>query len=68
MNATHDRTAPRHTTKDAAQALSLSVPRVKQLAVELEVGAKYGRDWLFSDDDLERMRQRPDRRRKDTTQ
>lgn len=60
-----DRTTPRHTTKTAAAALSISVPRVKQLAVELEVGTKLGRDWLFSDDDLDVMRRRPDRRRKE---
>lgn len=59
-------TEPRlYSTRAAADALGVSIPRVKQLATELGVGKKYGRDWLFTEQDIERMRARPDRRRKD---
>ena len=51
-----------HTTRQAADALGISVQRVKQLAVQLGVGQKVGRDWVLSDDDLERLRQRDTRR------
>jgi hypothetical protein len=47
-----------HTTRQVADALGLSVQRVKQLAVSLEVGQKVGRDWVFTDADIALMRRR----------
>ena len=47
-----------HTTRHAADALGISVQRVKQLVVQIGVGQKVGRDWVLSDDDLERLRHR----------
>ena len=63
-NGTQDRTARLSTTRQVAERLGISVPRVKQLATELHVGTKLGRDWLFTDAEIETMRRRPDRRRK----
>ncbi len=47
-----------YTTADAAAKLGISVPRVKQLAQDLQVGQKFGRSWLFTEDDITRMRGR----------
>jgi hypothetical protein len=51
-----------YTTGDIAEILSLSQQRIKQLAVDMEVGTKVGRDWVFTADDLKRLKDRPDRR------
>jgi hypothetical protein len=49
----------RYTTKEAADALGIkSTGQVRQLAAALGVGEKWGRDWMFTDADLDRMRQR----------
>ena len=49
----------RYTTKEAAERLGLkSTGRVRQLADTLGVGEKWGRDWTFTDRDIEKMRQR----------
>ena len=53
-----------HTTQKVADALGISIPRVKQLAVNMQLGQKVGRDWVFTDEDVERMRQRDDGRRR----
>lgn len=56
-----------YTSVEAATACNLSVPRVKQLAINLHVGRKVGRDWVFTAEDIEALRNRPDRRRKDVS-
>ena len=64
-NDSQGHTARLRTSAEAARDLHLSVQRIKQLAQELGVGRKLGRDWVFTDDDLDTMRRRPDRRRKE---
>jgi len=46
------------TTKEVAELLDVTTGRVRQLAAELDLGEKFGRDWAFSDEDLERLRAR----------
>ena len=49
----------RYTTTEAAERLGLkSTGRVRQLAADLGVGEKWGRDWTFTERDIEKMRQR----------
>ena len=49
-----------YTTEQARQKLGgISDARVRQLAALLGVGRKWGRDWMFTEADIERMRQRP---------
>jgi hypothetical protein len=40
------------TTAQVAQRLRVNPSRVRQLAAELGVGTKFGRDWMFTDEDL----------------
>lgn len=40
------------TTNQIAQRLGLNPSRIRQLAAELGVGTKIGRDWMFTADDL----------------
>ena len=47
-----------HTTRQAADSLGISVQRVKQLRETMQLGQKVGRDWVLSDQDIERLRQR----------
>jgi hypothetical protein len=50
----------KYTTKEAADILGVDPARVRQIAIGLngEIGRKWGRDWMFTEDDIERMRQR----------
>ena len=54
-----------YTTREVADDLGINVSRVRVLADQLGIGRKIGRDWVFSAADLEALRRRPDRRRKD---
>ena len=56
-----------YTTRQVAEEIGVNVQRVRKLAGDLGIGRKVGRDWVFSGDDLEALRRRPDRRRKDST-
>ena len=61
-------TNPLSTTQQAADALGITARRVRQLASELGIGQRMGRDWVFTEDDIERIRQRNKKQgRKPTT-
>jgi hypothetical protein len=47
-----------HTTKEAGERLGISASRVRQLAYDLGLGRKIGRDLFVSDVEIEQMRQR----------
>ena len=54
-----------YTTEEARQALRLdSTARVRQIAIDSKgtIGRKWGRDWMFTEADIERMRQRDTQR------
>jgi excisionase family DNA binding protein len=48
-----------YSTAEAAKILGISVIRVQKLAQEGRMGRKIGRDWVFNDDDLEAVKNRP---------
>ena len=58
---TRKRSAPLklYSTAEAAQAVGISEPTVRRLARLHQLGTRKGRDWLFTQQDLDRMRQRP---------
>ena len=58
---TRKRSAPLklYSTAEAAQAVGISEPTVRRLARLHQLGTRKGRDWLFTQHDLDRMRQRP---------
>mgnify|MGYP000882152541 FL=1 len=61
-------TSPLYTTQQAADALGLTTGRVRQIARSLRIGQRIGRDWVFTEDDIERIRQRNKKQgRKPTT-
>lgn len=49
-----------YTTEQARQALGVTAARVRQIALDSNgaIGRKFGRDWMFTAADIERMRQR----------
>jgi hypothetical protein len=47
------------TSKHAADLLGISPERVRALARDLGIGQRIGRDWVFTEEDVERLRQRP---------
>ena len=47
------------TTAQAAADLGVTPMRVRQLSKRQGIGRKFGRDLWFSDDDIERMKRRP---------
>ncbi len=47
-----------HTTQEVAIRLGLNPSRIRQLAPVLGIGRKVGRDWIFTDDEVELLRQR----------
>ena len=51
-----------HTTEQVAARLGVHPGHVRRMATKLSIGQHYGRAWLFSDEDLERLRQRDTRR------
>jgi hypothetical protein len=51
-----------HTTTTVATRLGIQPSRVRQLAAALHIGQRIGRDWLFSDDDVQRLEQRNTKR------
>jgi hypothetical protein len=48
-----------YTTAQAAALLGLDTSSVRRLARKLKLGQRLGRDWFFSQSDLDRMRSRP---------
>jgi hypothetical protein len=54
-----------YTTAEVAEDLGISMARLRLIAARYGIGKKVGRDWLFTDADLEQLRQRPDHRRKE---
>jgi hypothetical protein len=46
-------------TKEAAEELGMHEGAVRKLRKKIDVGKKIGRDWFFSEDDLQVMQQRP---------
>ena len=44
------------TTTQAAEELGISVQRIKQLCAEGRMGMRIGRDWIITQDDIERNR------------
>ena len=48
-----------HTTAQAAAILGLDASSVRRLARKLKLGQRLGRDWFFTQADLDRMRGRP---------
>ena len=50
--------APLFNAADAARTLGITSARVRALAVSRKVGTKVGRDWIFTLQDIEAMRER----------
>lgn len=48
-----------YSTAEAAQAVGISEPTVRRLARLHQLGTRKGRDWLFTQHDLDRMEERP---------
>jgi hypothetical protein len=48
-----------YTTAQAAEVLGLDTSSVRRLARKFKLGQRLGRDWFFSQSDLDRMRSRP---------
>lgn len=49
---------PKYTTTKAAHMLGITPGRARVIRKEMGLGKQLGRDWLLSDADIERMRQR----------
>jgi hypothetical protein len=47
-----------YTAGETANRLGIKPSRVRQLAAAMHLGRKLGRDWLFTDNDIEQLRQR----------
>ena len=49
-----------YTTEQVSQMIGVTDARVRQMAIASNgaIGRKWGRDWVFTDADLDRMRQR----------
>jgi hypothetical protein len=47
-----------YTARDVAATLGIDDSQVRRMAARLEVGHKVGRAWVFTDQDIERLRQR----------
>lgn len=54
----------RYASADVSRALGVDLRYVSVLAKRLNVGRRDGKDWTFSPEDIETMRQRTDRRRR----
>lgn len=51
-----------HTTNEAAELVGISPRQVRHLAKRLRLGQRFGpRSLMFSDSDIEKMRERPPR-------
>ena len=50
------------TTINVAAALGITPSRVRKLAAEMGVGHKFGRDWMFTPEDVATMRARDQKR------
>jgi len=46
------------TTAQAAAELGVTDSRIRQLARELKVGTRIGRDWMFKPTEIERLKDR----------
>ena len=52
-------TQPLYSTAEAARKLGVDGSRIRQLAIELGIGTKFGaRAWMFSEEDLDTMKTR----------
>lgn len=51
-------------THEVAVRLDINESRVRKLANDYGYGARVGRAFVFTEDDIEKLQQRPDRRRK----
>lgn len=49
-----------YTVEQAAEELGISEQRVRQLCAAGRMGQRVGRDWVITQDDIERNRERPD--------
>ena len=54
-----------YSTAQVAQELGINVSRVRVLAFQLGIGRKVGKAWVFTEEDLEALRTRRDRRFRD---
>ena len=52
-----------YTVAEAAEILALTEGRVRQLCRWNSIGVKLGRDWVLSDEDVQKLRDRDDRRK-----
>ena len=48
----------RYTMAEAAEKIGVSVTRARGIRQEVGVGTRFGRAWMLTDEDIERMRQR----------
>jgi hypothetical protein len=46
-----------YTTKQVGDMLGVSDSRVRQLAIALKMSTKFGGVWMFSDEDVSRLRE-----------
>lgn len=49
---------PNHSTKQVAELLGITERAVRFWAERHGIGEKVGRDWVFTDEDVDRLRQR----------
>lgn len=49
---------PNHSTKQVAELLGITARAVRFWAERHEIGQKVGRDWVFTDEDIDRLKQR----------
>ena len=52
-----------YSVPEAAEILSLTEGRVRQLCRWNAIGVKVGRDWVLSTEDIEKLKDRDDRRK-----
>ena len=54
-----------YSTAEVAKELGINVSRVRVLASQLRIGRKVGRAWVFTEEDLQALQTRRDRRFRD---
>ena len=47
------------TVQQVADRLGIDVSQVRRLARQYDMGTKFGPVWLFTEDDVERLKRRP---------
>lgn len=56
------------TVSDVAEELRITTGRVRQICREFDIGVVVGKTRLLSDEDVDKIRQRPDRRKSEESE